>query len=48
MHFNQLDEGMDRTFGLGFEGVMQTVSIMEKWLAGLAKAGKKVYFKGLT
>ena len=28
--------------------MMETVKLMEKWLTGLAKAGKEVYFKGLT
>jgi hypothetical protein len=33
---------------MGFDAVMKTVTIMEKWLTGLSKAGKKVYFKGMT
>lgn len=48
MHPNQLDEWMDPTFPKGFDAMMETVKLMEKWLTGLAKAWKEVYFKWLT
>lgn len=48
MHLAQIEYGTDASFGYGFDAVMHTVDIFEKWLAGMAKAGKKVYFKGIT
>jgi len=48
MHKNQIEYGTDANYGYGYDALMRTVTIFEKWLYAIAKSGKKVYFKGLT
>ena len=45
MHPSQIAYGTEQKYGYGFDLIMNTVGIFEKWLAGIAKAGKTVYFK---
>ena len=47
MHPSQIAYGTDQKYGYGFDLIMNTVEIFEKWLQGIAKYGKTVYFKGL-
>lgn len=48
MHKWQLAYWTDASYGYGFDALMRTVVIFEKWLASIAKHGKKVYFRGIT
>lgn len=48
MHPGQLENGLDPTYGYGFDAIMKTVDIFEKWLIAIHKTGKKVYFRGIT
>ena len=47
MHPWQLAYGTEQKYGYGFDLIMNTVDIFEKWLQGIAKEWKTVYFKGL-
>lgn len=48
MHPAQIENGTDYSFGYGFDALMNTVDVFEKWLHAISKLGKKVYFKGIT
>ncbi len=47
MHQGQVAYWTEQEYGYGFDLIMNTVGIFEKWLAAIARSWKKVYFKWL-
>lgn len=46
-HAGQSVQGIDPSFGYGFDAVLKVATIFEKFITGLQKEGKKVIFNGV-